>query len=65
MTETGELGQSSFVRDALVPIFSSHKRIASDVMTALDRAVRQWVSEQRSVFIRRKRFAHLQIKKVL
>uniref|UniRef100_A0A915PUL0 Vitellogenin n=1 Tax=Setaria digitata TaxID=48799 RepID=A0A915PUL0_9BILA len=43
-----ELRQSSFVRNALLPIFSSHTHIANDIMRTLDGVIKKWTSEQRS-----------------
>uniref|UniRef100_A0A8R1Y3W3 Vitellogenin domain-containing protein n=1 Tax=Onchocerca volvulus TaxID=6282 RepID=A0A8R1Y3W3_ONCVO len=48
VSKTSELQQCSFMRDAFLPIFSSHKQIANDVATTLDRVIKEWTEEHRS-----------------
>uniref|UniRef100_A0A0R3RKR5 VWFD domain-containing protein n=1 Tax=Elaeophora elaphi TaxID=1147741 RepID=A0A0R3RKR5_9BILA len=47
VAKSGEFHQFSFMLDAFLPIFSSHKQIANDVAKTLDGAIKEWTIEQR------------------
>ncbi|KAM3718740.1 putative apolipophorin protein [Dirofilaria immitis] len=45
---TGDFHQSSFMKNAFLPIFSSHKQIANDVLTTVDQAIKEWAAEHKN-----------------
>ncbi|VDO34266.1 unnamed protein product [Onchocerca flexuosa] len=47
ISKTDEFQRCAFMRDTFLPIFSSHKQIANDVATAMDRVIKEWTKEHR------------------
>ncbi|CAG9538789.1 unnamed protein product [Cercopithifilaria johnstoni] len=48
VSKSNEFHQCLFVRDALLPLFSSHNQIANDVVKTLDGAIKEWTVELRN-----------------
>lgn len=47
LSKSSEFHQCSFMRDTFLPIFSSHKQIANDVVKTIDGAIKEWNTELR------------------
>lgn len=47
------------MKDAFLPIFSSHNQIANDVLTTLDGVIKEWTAEQRFFFFNLDEFKSL------
>ncbi|VDK88786.1 unnamed protein product, partial [Litomosoides sigmodontis] len=48
VSESSEIHRCTFMKDALLPIFLAHNRIANDVVASLDEAMREWTDELRN-----------------